>query len=166
MHPSRPAYVGQRKAKGKPAMSTDTDLIKLYSAQILALGADMPRTARLSAPSTTVRRRSPLCGSTVTVDIVLKDGKIADYAQDVKACALGQAAASVIGSVAVGLTPADIQRGRDQLAAMLKEDGPVPSAPFEGLKVLEPARDYKNRQASILLTFDAILEAISEAQHL
>jgi len=145
-------------------MSTDTDLIKLYSAQILALGADMPRTARIAAPSATVRKRSPLCGSTVTVDIVLKDGKIADYGQDVKACALGQAAASVIGSVVVGLTPTDIQRGRDQLAVMLKEAGPVPAAPFEGLKVLEPARDYKNRHASILLTFDSILEAIAEAQ--
>lgn len=145
-------------------MSSDTDLIKLYSAQILALGADMPRTTRLADPSATVRKRSPLCGSTVTVDILLRDGKIADYAQDVKACALGQAAASVIGAVVVGLAPADIQRGRDQLAAMLKEGGPVPAAPFEGLKVLEPARDYKNRHASILLTFDAILEAIAEAQ--
>ena len=145
-------------------MSTDADLIKLYSAQILALGADMPRTARLAEPSATVRKRSPLCGSTVTVDIVLKDEKIADYGQDVKACALGQAAASVIGSVVVGLTPTDIQRGRDQLAVMLKEAGPVPAAPFEGLKVLEPARDYKNRHASILLTFDSILEAIAEAQ--
>ncbi|NBR53605.1 MAG: iron-sulfur cluster assembly scaffold protein [Rhodobacteraceae bacterium] len=145
-------------------MSTDTDLIKLYSAQILALGADMPRTARLKEPDSTVRKRSPLCGSTVTVDIVLKDGAITDYGQDVKACALGQAAASVIGSVVVGLTPEHIQRGRDQLAAMLKEGGPVPTAPFEGLKVLEPARDYKNRHASILLTFDAILEAIATAQ--
>ncbi len=145
-------------------MSTDTDLIKLYSAQILALGADMPRTTRLMDPTATVRKRSPLCGSTVTVDIVLKDGTITDYGQDVKACALGQAAASVIGSVVVGLTPEDVQRGRDQLAAMLKEGGPVPTAPFGGLKVLEPARDYKNRHASILLTFDAILEAIATAQ--
>lgn len=145
-------------------MSTDTDLIKLYSAQILALGADMPRTKRLQEPTATARKRSPLCGSTVTVDIDLKDGKIADYGQDVKACALGQAAASVIGSVVVGLSTEVIQRGRDQLAAMLKEGGPVPSAPFEGLKVLEPARDYKNRHASILLTFDAILEAVAEAE--
>ena len=145
-------------------MSTDTDLIKLYSAQILTLGADMPRTARLKEPDATVRKRSPLCGSTVTVDIVLKDGTITDYGQDVKACALGQATASVIGSVVVGLTPKDIQRGRDQRAAMLKEGEPVPTAPFEGLKVLEPARDYKNRHASILLTFDAILEAIVTAQ--
>ncbi len=145
-------------------MSTDTDLIKLYSARILALGADMPRTARLADPSATVRKRSPLCGSTVTVDIVLKDDKIVDYGQDVKACALGQAAASVIGSVVVGLTPTDIQRGRDQLAAMLKEGGAVPSAPFEGLKVLEPARDKKTRHASILLTFDAFLDAITEGR--
>ena len=139
-------------------------MIKLYSGRILALAADMPRTARIATPDGTAKKRSPLCGSTVTVDIMMTDGKVSDYAQDVKACALGQAAASVIGNAVVGLTPDQIQNGRDQLQAMLKTDGPVPAAPFDGLDVLEPAKDYKNRHASILLAFDATLEAIIVAQ--
>lgn len=145
-------------------MSAETDMIKLYSGRILALAADMPLTARLATPDGTAKKRSPLCGSTVTVDIALADGKVSGYAQDVKACALGQAAASVIGSAIVGLTPERIQKGRDELHAMLKSGGPVPSAPFDGLEVLEPAKDYKNRHASILLAFDATLDAITAAK--
>ena len=142
----------------------DSDLIKLYSARILALASDMPRTTRLASPDATAKRRSPLCGSTVTVDVITRDGVIVEYAQDVKACALGQAAAAVVGAAVVGLTEAQVQAGRDQLHAMLKEDGPVPAAPFDGLAVLEPARDYKNRHASIMLAFDATLDALSQAK--
>ena len=145
-------------------MSSDTDLIKLYSSRILALAADMPRTQRLSAPDATAKRRSPLCGSTVTVDVMVKDGVVTDYGQDVKACALGQAAAAVVRAAVVGLTEGQIRQGRDQLLAMLKEAGPVPAAPFDGLEVLEPARDYKNRHASIMLAFDATLDALDQTR--
>lgn len=142
-------------------MSTDGDLIKLYSGQILALAADIPHLDRLAAPQMTVKKRSPLCGSTVTVDVAMQDGAVSQFGQDVKACALGQAAASVVGANVLGRTPAQIQTARDQLKAMLKQDGPAPDAPFDGLKVLLPARDYKNRHASILLTLDALVEATS-----
>ncbi len=136
-------------------------MMKLYSQRILALTVDMPRTARLTAPTATAKKRAPLCGSTVTVDVVLTDGKVSDYGQDVKACALGQAAAAVVGGAVVGLTPKEIQTGRDQMFAMLTADGPPPTAPFEELEVLLPARDYKNRHASILLAFDATLDALN-----
>ena len=144
-------------------MSSETDLIKLYSARILALAADMPHTARLSQPDATVKRRSPLCGSTVTVDVVVKDGRIADYAQDVKACALGQAAAAVVGQAVIGRSKAEVDAALDQLKAMLKADGPAPAAPFDGLEVLRPAREYKNRHASILLALEATSEAMAAA---
>lgn len=145
-------------------MSENTDLIKLYSGQILALAADIPFTDRLEAPQGSAKKRSPLCGSTVTVDVDLTDGKITRFGQDVKACALGQAAASVVGGNVVGRTRTEIETARDELKAMLKTDGPVPNAPFEGLKVLEPAKDFKNRHASILLSLDATLAAIDAAQ--
>ena len=145
-------------------MSAEADIIKLYSGRILALAADIPHTARLPAPDGTAKKRSPLCGSTVTVDVTLTDGRISAFGQDVKACALGKAAASVIGAAVVGLTPDEIAQGRDELAAMLKSGGPVPSAPFDGLAVLEPAKDYKNRHASIMLTFEATLAAIDAAK--
>lgn len=140
-------------------MSGETDLIKLYSSRILALASDIPHHKRLNAPQATVQKRSPLCGSTVTVDMTLRDGRISEFGQDVKACALGQAAASVVGGAIVGSTPAQVRAARDSLRAMLKSDGPVPDAPFDGLEVLKPAADYKNRHASILLSLDAAVEA-------
>lgn len=141
-------------------MSSDNDLIKLYSARILALSVEMPRVGRLADADASAKKRSPHCGSTVSVDLRVRNGRIIDFAQDVKACALGQASAAVFGKVAVGLDRAAIQRGRDQLIAMLKENGPVPEVPFSELEVLLPARDYKNRHASILLAFDATLDAL------
>jgi NifU-like protein involved in Fe-S cluster formation len=149
--------------KGKAGMSGDDDLIKLYSQRILALAASIPLTERLDAPQVSAGRRSPLCGSTVTVDLNLQDGRIAAFGQDVRACALGQASASVLASHVVGAGREEIARARDALAAMLKSGGPAPGAPFEELEVLMPARDYKNRHASILLAWDATLAAFDEA---
>lgn len=145
-------------------MSGETDLIKLYSGRILELAADIPHLGRLDAPQASVKKRAPLCGSTVTVDIILSDGRISQFAQDVKACALGQAAASVIGAGVIGCDAAQLLRARDDLRALLKSDGPTPSAPFDGLEVLRPAASYKNRHASILLAIDATVEAMEMAR--
>lgn len=143
---------------------SDSDLVKLYSGRILALAADIPHLGRLAAPSGTSRKRSPLCGSTVTVDLVMQGGRVAEFAQDVKACALGQASAAVLGAVVLGRTRAELESARDALRAMLKDGGPVPAAPFDGYEVLIPARDYKNRHASILLALDAAVEAAAQAE--
>ncbi|MDP3960576.1 MAG: iron-sulfur cluster assembly scaffold protein [Pseudorhodobacter sp.] len=143
---------------------SDGELIKLYSGRILELAADIPHLGRLAAPQGSAKRRSPLCGSTVTVDVVVRGGRVAEFAQDVKACALGQASASVLGRVALGRTRAEIETARDALRAMLKDGGPVPVAPFDGFEVLIPARDYKNRHASILLAIEATAEAMAAAE--
>lgn len=148
------------KCKGR-GVNESSDLMKLYSKRILALAANLPHTERLATPDATARRRSPLCGSTVTVDLALADGKIVGFGQDVKACALGQAAASVIGQNVIGCTPEQVAAGQVQLHEMLTAGGPPPGPPFADLEALLPARDYKNRHASIMLTFDAILEALS-----
>ena len=125
-------------------MSNDTDLIKLYSGRILALAADIPHLGRLDAPDASVTRRSPLCGSSVTVDVKVTAGRLS---------ALGQDA-----------TLQQVQLGRDQLKAMLKGNGGVPDAPFDGFEVLTPAVEYKNRHASILLAIEALAEAMATAQ--
>ncbi|TVS04846.1 MAG: iron-sulfur cluster assembly scaffold protein [Rhodobacteraceae bacterium] len=143
-------------------MGENADLMKLYSSRILALAADIPHQTRLENPQATVRRRSPLCGSTVTVDLDMAEGRVSRFGQDVKACALGQAAAAVLGQAVLGRNLEELARARDQLRAMLTEDGPVPDAPFEGYEVLQPARDYRNRHASILLAVEAATEAAAQ----
>lgn len=144
-------------------MSADDDLIKLYSQRILALAAEIPLTGRLADPGASARRRSPLCGSTVTVDLSLDGDRVAAFGQDVRACALGQASASILGRHVIGTTRAEIAAAREALDTMLKRGGPAPTGPFEELGVLMPAKDYRNRHASILLAWDATLAAIDEA---
>lgn len=143
---------------------SDSDLVKLYSGRILALAADIPHLGRLAHPQATVRKRSPLCGSTVTVDLVMEGGRVAEFAQDVKACALGQASAAVLGQVVIGRSRAELEAAREALSAMLKAGGPVPGAPFDGYEALVPAKDYRNRHASILLALEATCEAAAQAE--
>jgi NifU-like protein involved in Fe-S cluster formation len=145
-------------------MTSDSDLVKLYSGRILALAADIPRLGRLPAPTATAKRRAPLCGSTVTADVVTRDGRIADFGQEVRACALGQASAAILGQAVIGRTRAEVETARDALRAMLAEGGPPPEGPFAELEVLVPARAFRNRHASILLAFDATCDALAMAE--
>lgn len=136
----------------------------LYSAKILALAANMPRSGRLTAPDASAEKTSKLCGSKITVDVVMDGERVADFAQDVKACALGQAAAAVLGANIVGATQAEIDAARDALYAMLKTGGPAPEGRFSDLAMLEPVKDYPPRHASTLLAFEATVEAVRKAR--
>lgn len=142
---------------------SDSDLIQLYSGRILDLAANIPHLGRLPAPDGSARKRSPLCGSTVTADVMVSEGRVTGFAQDVKACALGQASAAILGRAVLGRSLSDLTAARDSLRAMLKDAGPVPSSPFDDYEVLVPARDFKNRHASILLALDAACEAMEQA---
>jgi NifU-like protein involved in Fe-S cluster formation len=145
-------------------MPADTDLMKLYSNRILALAAQVPSQTPLAQADAVVKKRAPLCGSTVSVELSIdQNGKIQEFTQDVKACALGQAAAAVVAKAAKGQDLQTILRARDQLRAMLRENGTAPIAPFEGFEALVPAKEYKNRHASILLSIEATAEAMEIA---
>jgi NifU-like protein involved in Fe-S cluster formation len=131
----------------------------LYSAKILKLAANMPLAGRLPAPGGTAERVAKLCGSRIIVDVRLEGGKVADFAQEVKACALGQAAAAVLGAAVIGAAPEEIEMARDAFRAMLKNSGPAPTGRFSDLAMLEPVKDYPPRHASTLLAFEATVEA-------
>lgn len=141
----------------------DSELMQLYSRRILALAADIPHLGRLAHPDGSSRQRSPQCGSSVTVDVEVANGRITDFAQEVRACALGQASAAVLGQAVIGRSRDDIARTRDSLIAMLKEGAPAPQGDFGALEALTPARDFPNRHASILLAWDATLAAMDAA---
>lgn len=139
---------------------SDADMMQLYSKRILALAADIPHLGQIEGADGSAMKRSPQCGSTVTAYVRMSDGRIVDFGQEVRACALGQASAGVLGQGVIGASRDQIARGADQLQAMLKDGGPVPDAPWQGLEVLMPARDYPNRHASIMLSWLAALAAI------
>lgn len=141
-----------------------TTLSEIYNARILELAASIPRTVRLDAPDATATAHSKLCGSTVTVDLKMEDGRVIAFGQNVKACLLGQSAASVMGREIIGSTAAELREIGAQMRRMLKEDGPPPTGRWADLAVLEPVRDYKARHASTLLVFDAVERALDEIE--
>lgn len=136
----------------------------IYNQRILELAGNIPRLGRLPTPQATSRQHSKLCGSTVTVDLTLEHGRVADYAQDVKACALGQAAASIVGRHVLGATPSELRDVRDRVKAMLKENGAPPEGEWADAAVLEPVRDFRARHASTLLAFEAAAAAATEIE--
>ena len=134
----------------------------IYNRRVLELAADIPRQGRLANPQATAKAHSKLCGSTVTIDLSVADGKVSDFAHDVRACALGQASSSLMARHVIGATPEELRELRETMVAMLKANGRPPSGKFAEFAVLEPVREYKARHASTLLTFDAVVDALGQ----
>ncbi len=134
----------------------------LYNTAILRLAAS-PLAPRLDEPQASVVRVSPVCGSRVTVDLdVDGDGRVARFGSEVRACALGQASAALLGRHIVGRSAAELAAARDGLAGFLKGEAETPGD-WPGLEIFAPARPHRARHASILLGFDAAAAAASEA---
>lgn len=136
----------------------------VYNSKLLQLAGNITRLGLLVDAQATAKAHSKLCGSTITVSLNVEDGVISDYGQEVKACALGQSSASVVGSHIVGQTPATMRALRKTMMAMLKENGPAPEGDFADLKFLEPVREYKARHGSTLLVFDAVVAALDQIE--
>lgn len=136
----------------------------VYNAKILGFAGNIARIGRLEHPDATATAHSKLCGSTVTIDLKLKDGVVTDFAHEVKACALGQASSSIMAQHVVGASAAELRETRQALLRMLKENGPPPQGRFADLQYLEPVRDYKARHTSTMLTFDAVVDAIDQIE--
>ena len=138
----------------------------VYNAKILEFAGNIPRIGSLEDADATARAHSKLCGSTVKVWLKMDGDVVSDFAHDVKACALGQASSSIMANNIIGASTAELRRVREQMIAMLKENGPPPDGRFSDLQFLEPVRDYKVRHASTLLTFDAVVDALDQIEEL
>ena len=134
----------------------------IYNQRILELAGNIPRLGRLANPDASAKAHSRLCGSTVVIDLCVKDGRVVDFAHDVKACALGQASSSLMARHIICATPEELDALRDSVTLMLKANGPPPDGKWPDFAVLEPVRDYKARHASTLLTFDAVVDALGQ----
>jgi NifU-like protein involved in Fe-S cluster formation len=138
----------------------------LYNARILRLAASIPHLGRLEAPQASAQRVSPVCGSRVTADVVLDSaGRVVEFAQEVRACALGQAAAAILGQAVLGQDAARLRSAHVALVAWLRSDDPLPAglaAGFPDLELFAPARAHPARHASIALAFDAAAAAAEQ----
>jgi NifU-like protein involved in Fe-S cluster formation len=140
------------------------DLDDVYNTKLIELAGASTRAGTLSAPDASASAHSKLCGSTVSIDLKMANGKVSDYAQTVKACLLGQAAAAVMAREIVGSRPEELRRVAKEMRAMLKENGAPPTGRWADLAALEPVRNYKARHASTLLVFDAVEKALEAAE--
>lgn len=136
----------------------------VYNAKILGFAGNIARIGQLPDPDATATAHSKLCGSTVTIDLKMRDGVVTDFAHRVKACALGQASSSIMADHVIGCTAEELRAVRQAMLAMLKENGPPPAGRFADLRYLEPVRDYRARHASTMLTFDAVVDAIGQIE--
>lgn len=138
------------------------DIDDIYSPRLFEIAADIPRSARLPKPDATATAHSKLCGSTITVDLAMDDGRVKEFGQTVRACLLGQASAAILGREIVGSSEAELKDVAHRMRAMLKEGGPPPSGRWADLGLLQPVKDYKARHASTLLVFEAVERALDE----
>ncbi|MDE2446863.1 MAG: iron-sulfur cluster assembly scaffold protein [Alphaproteobacteria bacterium] len=137
---------------------------EIYNRKILEFAGNIPLLRRLENPDATAVAHSKLCGSKVIVDVKMEDGRVIDFGQDVKACALGQASSSIMARHVVGATAEEMRNLRDVMYKMLKEQGAPPQGKWADYEALLPVRDYKARHASTLLTFDAVVDAIDQIE--
>jgi NifU-like protein involved in Fe-S cluster formation len=137
----------------------------VYNHRILELAGNIPRIGKLADPDASATAHSKLCGSTVSIDLKMKDDVVTDFAHEVKACALGQASSSIMARNVVGAKAQELRELRETVRRMLKENGAPPkTGRWADVAVLEPVRDYKARHASTLLTFDAVVSAIDQIE--
>ena len=137
--------------------------LDLYNKQILRLAASIPRVGRLAAPDASATAHSRICGSRITIDLKLDGDVITDYAHEIRACVLGQAVASVVAKVVIGLTVDEVDEGAGILSAILRDRTLPPPGPWAELEPFLPAADFRSRHGSALLPFEALQSAIAEA---
>ena len=134
----------------------------IYTKTILRFASNIPNAERLKSPDISITRRTAVCGSSMTVDLNIKNGKIEQIGLDIKACALGQASASIFAKNAIGLTLKEVQKLKNELINFLKTGDFRIKKPFEDYKYLDPARSVPYRHDSILLVLDSTEEGLNK----
>lgn len=142
----------------------DEDLLELYSERLMAHGRRVATDRRLPEPQVTVFRRSPLCGSTVTLDLTADSETVTALGYAVRACSLGQVGVSVLAEMLPGRSFAEAREVAEAVRAMLKAGGAPPDGVWTDLELLQPAVELRNRHGSALLPFEAVVEAIERIE--
>ncbi len=137
-------------------------LSELYTDKMMALAANIPHSTLLETPQASASSYSKICGSRITLTLNMDQGRVSAFGQEVKACLLGQCAASVLGGHIIGCDKAELLALKDQMQAMLKEDGTPPQGKWQDLALLLPVRAVPQRHTSVMLVFEAVAEALEQ----
>ena len=134
----------------------------LYTRDILRLAASLGEPGGLERVDGEAVRRSPTCGSTISVAVMMADGRVAALSQRVEACAFGQAAAALMEAGAPGTSASEARAALAAVERWLRGDDKAADA-WPGLDVLAPARARPGRHGAILQPFQALAAAIEAA---
>lgn len=134
----------------------------IYNSKILEFAGNIERSGTLVDADATSEKHSKLCGSRVRVYLKMDGDRVADFAHEVKACALGQASSSIMARHVVGASADELRQARSDMLAMLKDGGAGPSGRFEDMRYMMPVKDYKARHPSTMLTFDAVVDCLDQ----
>ena len=133
---------------------------RLYTPELLALAVELAQWPPLESTDIRGEARSPTCGSTLALDLVLDEsGRIERLGLRVRACAVGQAAAAIFARHAPGRDVATLGAELARLESWLANVGPRPDWP--DLALIEAARAYPARHGAMLLPWKAALAALS-----
>lgn len=133
-----------------------------YTAEILQLSTEIPHLGTLLPPATMVTVVSPVCGSRISLSVLLADGRVERFAWEIEACALGQASAALVGARAVGWRLEDVDSAAQALDALLKSNAPLPPS-LAWLTPLIPVQSVPQRHGSVLLPLRAFQKAFSSS---
>ena len=135
----------------------------LYTTEILRLAASLPEPEQFD-PHGSAELRSPTCGSTIRVDVMIDDlGLVSAVSLRVQACAFGQASSALMAAHAVGQSRDEVAAALADLTAWLAGERDEPGE-WAGIGTLAPARSRESRHGAILLPFRALLAAIEAAR--
>ncbi len=136
---------------------------ELNTSEIMSFAAHIPHIGDLPGAQGQGLAHSKLCGSKISVKLNISNGKVCAFSQQVKACLVGQASASIVGHNIIGSTRSEVAQARETVRFMLEEEGELPTGKWADFALLVPVRNYKSRYSTVLIAFDAVLEAMDMA---
>ena len=127
--------------------------------EILKIASDTKNHKVLKDRSHFAKFKNPLCGDEMNISLIVKGGKIADFAYECKSCIYCQASASLLSKICINNQKEKINDLCDMAELYFNDD--VEKFPKEW-KILQKLFNKKNisRKECLLLPFKTLAKAL------
>lgn len=142
----------------------EVELEELYRDIILDHYRHPRHRGRLPAPTVTREGFNPLCGDEVTIDLMVKGGKVVDVAYNGSGCSISQASASMMAEAVLGKDLDEVFRIIESFTAMMRGSGDVDPETLGDLEAMAGVRKFPVRVKCATLVWHVLDEALEEAQ--
>lgn len=132
----------------------------LYHAALVERARAAFGKGRLSGATSSATVDNPLCGDRVTLDLIVKDGRIAAIGHHVRGCLLCEAAAATIAEHCRGGDKSALDAIGEAARQLMAEGGALDPR-WQCLEIFRPVHQAKSRRECVLLPFEALRRAAS-----